>query len=321
MKETPIRSYSGIPMLLIQLAAMGLFGFLIVKGALNDQAILIVSAVLGEMLLLVLLCGFYMVEPNQAAVLSLFGKYIGTSKEQGLRWNNPFFSAKKVSLRTRNFESSKLKVNDLDGSPIEIASVVKWITSKVAVNKARIRSKVRQNLDTPRGPDSFDTRQIAEPRNKSCFLARRVDPIGVFIALWNPAIEIDSPSLCRTCGEAQLREWNRDFCNPAGVVDARMRMPNRIERVIGAAFAIFRIVSVESDARCIDAKSKSSATVVVRIYRYDELFGRTLIVPPLQVHPQFVGVVAIHARTDIERVFIIRDGNLGFFSGLGTLRG
>ena len=70
--------------------------------------------------------GFYMVEPNQAAVLSLFGKYIGTVKDQGLRWNNPFYSEKKVSLRVRNFESGKLKVNDLEGSPIEIGSVVVW---------------------------------------------------------------------------------------------------------------------------------------------------------------------------------------------------
>jgi regulator of protease activity HflC (stomatin/prohibitin superfamily) len=72
------------------------------------------------------LFGLYTVEPNQAAVLSLFGRYMGTNKEQGLRWNNPFYSARKISLRTRNFESSKLKVNDLDGSPIEIASVVVW---------------------------------------------------------------------------------------------------------------------------------------------------------------------------------------------------
>ncbi len=81
--------------------------------------------------LLILACvlcvpGFFMVEPNQAAVLSLFGKYIGTVKEQGLRFNNPFFKARKVSLRVRNFESGKLKVNELEGSPIEIAAVVVW---------------------------------------------------------------------------------------------------------------------------------------------------------------------------------------------------
>ena len=72
------------------------------------------------------LFGLYMVEPNQAAVVSLFGKYIGTVKENGLRWNNPFFSKKKVTQRVRNFESSKLKVNELDGSPIEIAAVIVW---------------------------------------------------------------------------------------------------------------------------------------------------------------------------------------------------
>lgn len=56
--------------------------------------------------------------------MSLFGKYVGTVKEQGLRFNNPFFRARKVSQRVRNFESGKLKVNELEGSPIEIASVV-----------------------------------------------------------------------------------------------------------------------------------------------------------------------------------------------------
>jgi hypothetical protein len=68
----------------------------------------------------------YMVEPNQAAVLSLFGKYVGTVKDNGLRWNNPFFAKRKVSLRVRNFESGKLKVNELEGSPIEIAAVIVW---------------------------------------------------------------------------------------------------------------------------------------------------------------------------------------------------
>ncbi|WP_425435520.1 SPFH domain-containing protein [Luteimonas chenhongjianii] len=70
--------------------------------------------------------GLYMVEPNQAAVLSLFGKYIGTDKSNGLRWNNPFLTKKKVSLRVRNFESGRLKVNELEGSPIEIAAVIVW---------------------------------------------------------------------------------------------------------------------------------------------------------------------------------------------------
>ena len=76
--------------------------------------------------------GLYKVEPNQSAVLSLFGKYIGTVRTPGLRFNNPFYSKKKVSLRVRNFESGKLKVNELDGSPIEIAAIVVWEVSDSA---------------------------------------------------------------------------------------------------------------------------------------------------------------------------------------------
>ena len=126
MKETQISSVSGIPMLLALLAGLLASAFLSISGIAHADIGRVILGALGVLTLLVMLCGFYMVEPNQAAVLSLFGKYVGTSKTQGLRWNNPFYSTRKVSLRTRNFESSKLKVNDLDGSPIEIASVVVW---------------------------------------------------------------------------------------------------------------------------------------------------------------------------------------------------
>ena len=126
MKETPISSTSGIPMLLALLAGMLLCAWGGVMGIAAASPALVVLALLAALLLFVMLFGLYMVEPNQAAVLSLFGKYVGTSKEQGLRWNNPFYSKRKISLRTRNFESSKLKVNDVDGSPIEIAAVVVW---------------------------------------------------------------------------------------------------------------------------------------------------------------------------------------------------
>ncbi|MFT6735095.1 MAG: regulator of protease activity HflC (stomatin/prohibitin superfamily) [Polaribacter sp.] len=70
--------------------------------------------------------GFFMVNPNEARVLQLFGKYIGTVKEEGLRWANPFYAKFAVSLRVRNFESGQLKVNDKNGNPIEIAAVVVW---------------------------------------------------------------------------------------------------------------------------------------------------------------------------------------------------
>ena len=70
--------------------------------------------------------GFYLVQPNQGRVLQLFGRYVGTDRVSGLRWANPFFSKKAVSLRVRNFESGRLKVNDANGNPIEIAAVIVW---------------------------------------------------------------------------------------------------------------------------------------------------------------------------------------------------
>ena len=70
--------------------------------------------------------GFFLVNPNEAKVLQLFGSYVGTVKTPGLRWANPFYSKRRISLRIRNFETSHLKVNDSDGNPIEIAAVVVW---------------------------------------------------------------------------------------------------------------------------------------------------------------------------------------------------
>ena len=74
----------------------------------------------------VVLAGLFTVAPNEARVLQLFGAYVGTVRHPGLRWANPLYTKHKVSTRVRNFESSKLKVNDLDGNPIEIAAVVVW---------------------------------------------------------------------------------------------------------------------------------------------------------------------------------------------------
>ncbi|GAB3743325.1 SPFH domain-containing protein [Lysobacter olei] len=125
MKENPIRSLPGIPMLLALLAAMLAGIWIVITGAAVGP-VQIVGGVLLTSAAGFGLAGLYMVEPNQAAVLSLFGKYVGTVKDNGLRWNNPFFAKRKVSLRVRNFESGKLKVNELDGSPIEIAAVIVW---------------------------------------------------------------------------------------------------------------------------------------------------------------------------------------------------
>jgi regulator of protease activity HflC (stomatin/prohibitin superfamily) len=70
--------------------------------------------------------GLFQVQPNEGQVMQLFGRYAGTVRDEGLRWTNPFYARRPVSLRVRNFESSRLKVNDNDGNPIEIAAVVVW---------------------------------------------------------------------------------------------------------------------------------------------------------------------------------------------------
>jgi len=87
---------------------------------------IIVPAALVMAALLFATAGFFQVQPNQGQVLQLFGHYAGTVRDEGLRWTNPFYAKRPVSLRVRNFESSKLKVNDSDGNPIEIAAVIVW---------------------------------------------------------------------------------------------------------------------------------------------------------------------------------------------------
>jgi regulator of protease activity HflC (stomatin/prohibitin superfamily) len=124
MKELALKSLPGIPTLLAILAGMLAIIALGVLG-LRTGPIGVVMG-LSFLGLAFALFGLYMVEPNQAAVISLFGRYVGTVKDTGLRWNNPFFTKRKVSLRVRNFESGKLKVNELEGSPIEIAAVIVW---------------------------------------------------------------------------------------------------------------------------------------------------------------------------------------------------
>ena len=85
-----------------------------------------VEFILAVPVVVLILRGLFMVAPNQAVVLQLFGSYAGTAKETGLRFANPFYSKRKLSLRIRNFESAHLKVNDSDANPIEIAAVVVW---------------------------------------------------------------------------------------------------------------------------------------------------------------------------------------------------
>jgi regulator of protease activity HflC (stomatin/prohibitin superfamily) len=122
-EELTYRSLSGYLMLLIAIASLVLGVSFLLEAWRDGGQLWGVGLVL---LFLFITKGFYMLQPNQAALLMLFGDYRGTDFKTGLRWTNPFMSKQKISLRFRNFISERLKVNDRRGNPIEIAAAVVW---------------------------------------------------------------------------------------------------------------------------------------------------------------------------------------------------
>lgn len=126
IREIERKAANGIAVLLMLLGAIGLLVIFLFVGIRSGNPILIVGCIIALLVVVFLLFGLFVVNPNEAKVLQLFGTYVGTVKDPGLRWANPFYTKKRVSLRVRNFETSKLKVNDNRGNPIEIAAVVVW---------------------------------------------------------------------------------------------------------------------------------------------------------------------------------------------------
>jgi regulator of protease activity HflC (stomatin/prohibitin superfamily) len=132
VRERPRNGFPGLLILLVVVLALAIPVLLFVGGIRLADAretgatIRLIGAGISMGLWVLALRGFFVVNPNEAQVLQLFGDYAGTAKVPGLRWANPFFTRRKISLRVRNFESSHLKVNDADGNPIEIGAVVVW---------------------------------------------------------------------------------------------------------------------------------------------------------------------------------------------------
>ena len=117
---------SGYLMLVVLAASQLLSGYWVYTQIVTQSIGGTIAAILVSIIVLICWAGLFMVHPNEAKVLQLFGKYAGTCHDAGLRWANPFYSKASVSTRVRNFESGQLKVNDSNGSPIEIAAVVVW---------------------------------------------------------------------------------------------------------------------------------------------------------------------------------------------------
>jgi regulator of protease activity HflC (stomatin/prohibitin superfamily) len=126
IREREAASLPGLPVLLVLLLALGLTIYALAAQLFGDSAMVIGTEALLSVLWCFLMVGVFVVNPNEGRVLQFFGDYVGTVKSAGLRWANPFFTKKRISLRVRNFESARLKVNDQEGNPIEIAAVVVW---------------------------------------------------------------------------------------------------------------------------------------------------------------------------------------------------
>ena len=127
--ETEFTSLNGYMMLAIILALV-VIGILILRYTLADQAkppgMWLITAGVKVVVVSFLLGGFYMLQPNEGAIITLFGDYKGTDRAAGLRWRIPFYAVQKISLRSRNLNGDRLKVNDKSGNPIEIAAAIVW---------------------------------------------------------------------------------------------------------------------------------------------------------------------------------------------------
>ena len=126
IKEKAFRAPSGwvaLPVILLGTLALDVTFQRVVEDTLEARLITQIPFLL---LLIFLLAGLFVVNPNEGRVLLLFGRYKGTVKDQGLHWANPLLTKRRISLRVRNFETEHSKVNDTEGNPIEMASVVVW---------------------------------------------------------------------------------------------------------------------------------------------------------------------------------------------------
>lgn len=126
MKEKEIVMRAGLPMMMFDLLLLAISVGLFILGAVLAIDIWIIAGIVLFVVWFMILIGFFTLQPNEATAVTLFGEYKGTIRKAGWHWANPFYTKKKVSLRSRNLNGEKLKVNDEMGNPIEIAAVVVW---------------------------------------------------------------------------------------------------------------------------------------------------------------------------------------------------
>jgi regulator of protease activity HflC (stomatin/prohibitin superfamily) len=132
LSESTGRSAAGIPWLIVDVVLLLGSIALYIVAAVYSNVLLLILAIVLTLVVLIISVSFYMIQPNQAAVLTMFGDYKGTDRTPGLRIANPLYANTKISLRVRNFTTQTSKVNDANGNPIEIAAVVVWRVTDTA---------------------------------------------------------------------------------------------------------------------------------------------------------------------------------------------
>ena len=171
IQEKDHHGVSGGLMLVILLLLLGFLIYNLINEVPRGNVGMILADIAGLIVDVIFLGGLFVVNPNEGKVLQLFGSYKGTEKMPGLRWANPFYTKRRISLRVRNFESGHLKVNDIEGNPIEIAAVVVWKVVDTAEacfvvdnyeNYVQVQSEsALRNLATAYAYDSHDEKQMS----------------------------------------------------------------------------------------------------------------------------------------------------------------
>jgi len=181
IKRTVSSGYVALAVLAVAQLGLGYMVFI----ALRDQSFVsAVVYVLASIIVLIGWAGLFMVHPNEAKVLQLFGKYVGTCHDSGLRWANPFYAKASVSVRVRNFESGKLKVNDANGSPIEIAAVVVWKVFDTAEALFEVDDYVNfVEIQSEAALRNLGTSYPYEPHDDEGGMALRSNPKEIALAL------------------------------------------------------------------------------------------------------------------------------------------
>jgi regulator of protease activity HflC (stomatin/prohibitin superfamily) len=136
-RERAARTANGYLMAALGIGGLLAVAFMLVSRAVASPVGLVVTIVLVLASLFVLL-GLYMLQPNEGAILTLFGQYVGTDRSEGLRWANPFYLKSRMSLRARNLNMATLKVNDKRGNPVDIGAVVVWRVADTAAAKFEV---------------------------------------------------------------------------------------------------------------------------------------------------------------------------------------